>query len=231
MSIRRPKRIALVLTAAALLLSVLPSVARGGAPDPLKTDIWGKSFIGTYRFAANVTVGWMKSAISRAVATISNTSYANPNFRLTSGSSANGTIQYVSSVQGAPGALSCDGSWNWKGCGDAFSDKTFRVWLASNYCWTDGASSTCTGTKYDAETVALNEMGHVNRLSHHLPTTPHDTNATYGDAVVQAIPDPVGSGHPFGTNRYLRSADQAALHALYGHDPCTLPPCPVGPTP
>ncbi|MBI2764042.1 MAG: hypothetical protein HYX54_09935 [Chloroflexi bacterium] len=220
----RPKRIAVLLAVAGLLLAIWPSTTLGAAPDPLKTDVWGKGFVGTYRFASNVTLGWMKSAISRAVGTISHTAYANPDFHLTSGSSANGTIQYLSSS-----TYACDISYGWKGCGDAYSDKTFRVWLASNYCWTDGTSSTCTGTKYDAETVALNEMGHVNRLSHHLPATPHDTNAAYGDAVVQAIPDPFG--HPFGTNRYLRWADLDALHALYGHDPCTLPPCPLGPVP
>jgi len=225
----RPRSWALGLALAGFVLATGPSATLGAAPDPLKTDVWGKGFVGTYRFASNVSLPWMKSAISRAVGTISHTDYANPDFHLATGSSANGTIQYLSSAQGAPGAQSCDGIWNWKGCGDAYADQTFRVWLASNYCWTDGTNSTCTGTKYDVETLALNEMGHVNRLLHHLPETPHDTNTAYGDAIVQAIPDPFG--HAFGTNRYLRWADLNALQTLYGRDPCTLPPCPLGPVP
>ena len=215
----------LLVLAGLLLLATWPSATLGAAPDPSKGNTWGTSFVGSYRFAANVTLAWMRSAVSRAVVTISHTASANPDFHLTTGSSANGTIQYLSSL-----TTYCDQYLNWKGCGDAYSDKTFRVWLASNYCWTDGTSSTCpSGTKYDVETVALNEMGHVNRLLHHLPATPHDTNAAYGDAVVQAVPDPFG--HPFGTNRSLRWADQDALRALYGRDPCTAPPCPLGTEP
>lgn len=83
-------------------------------------------------------------------------------------------------------------------------------------CWTDGTNSTCGGTRYDVETVALNEMGHVNRLGHHV-------NPDYADAVVQAVPYPFGSATGFGTNRALRWADHQALHALYGTE---TRPCP-----
>ncbi|MBI2775905.1 MAG: hypothetical protein HYX57_01380 [Chloroflexi bacterium] len=193
------------------------STARAAAPDPIKSDVWGKGFTGTYRFASNVPSGWMRSAISRAIATISSTSYANPTFRVTTSSTANGTIQYLK-----PSSNSCDGDLSWRACADAYSDKPFRLWLASDTCWTDGTNSTCGGTKYDVETVALNEMGHINRLSHHV-------NPAYSDAVVQLTPYPYGQ--IYGTNRFLRWADNDGLHALYGHDPCTLPPCPLEPVP
>lgn len=68
----------------------------------------------------------------------------------------------------------------------------------------------------------------MNTLAHHLPTTAHDSNPDFDDAIVQAVPDPVGSSHPFGYNRSLRWADIGALKARYGSDPCSLPPCPLG---
>ncbi|MFP5343318.1 MAG: hypothetical protein ACLGIJ_10410 [Candidatus Limnocylindria bacterium] len=48
----------------------------------------------------------------------------------------------------------CDGSQYWKACADAYTNQTFRLWFASNYCWTDGTNNTCGGTRYDVETVA-----------------------------------------------------------------------------
>lgn len=106
---------------------------------------------------------------------------------------------------------------------------TWIVWLQGNVCWTDGTNNTCTtGSRYDVQTVMLNELGHVNTLAHHLPEKGHETNPDYDDAVVQAAPDPVGAGHPFAFNRSLRWADIGALRARYGADPCTYPPCPQG---
>lgn len=65
---------------------------------------------------------------------------------------------------------------------------------------------------------SLNEMGHVNRLQHHI-------NPAYADAVVQVTMYPYGQ--TYGTNRALRWADRGALDARYGVDPCTTPPCPL----
>ena len=199
-----------------LFASISP--VQGAADDPVYSDVWGKGFVGTYYFhSADFTLGWMKSAVNRANATIGHTDRANPDFHATTSTSANGNVHYMSSVTNL-----CDGIQYWKACADAYSNQTFRFYLASNYCWTDGTSSTCGGTRYDIETVSLNEMGHVNRLAHHV-------NPAYSDAVVQAVP--YAYGQTYGTRRSLAWADLGGLHTLYGHDPCTLPPCPVGPEP
>lgn len=159
----------------------------------------------------------MKSAVNRANNTIGHRRTRNPDFHATTSTSANGNVHFMSS-----NANACDNVFGWKACADAYSDRTFRLYLASNYCWTDGTNNTCGGTRYDVETVALNEMGHVNRLQHHV-------NPAYADAVVQVTVYPYGQS--FGTNRALRWADGAALTELYGVDPCTTPPCPLGTEP
>ena len=41
----------------------------------------------------------------------------------------------------------CDGGQYWKACADAYPDQTFRLWLASNHCWTDGTNNKCWGTR------------------------------------------------------------------------------------
>lgn len=180
--------------------------AAGAAPDPLKSGLWGQDFRGTYRFH-DMTLAWMQAAVNRANATIGHIDARNPDFEASTGTT-NGDVHYWPASQN-----DCDGSLTWIGCADAFSSLTYRLWLSSGRCWTDGTNLTCAGTQYDVETVALNEMGHVNRLSHHLPEAPHGSNPNYSDAVVQAYPDPFG--HVFGTNRAIRWADHQALHALY----------------
>lgn len=207
----------LAVIASLLLLSSAPARARANLSDPRYSNVWGLDFGGTYYFHGNeFPAAWMKSAINRANATIGHGDARNPDFHVTTSTSANGVVHYMSSATN-----DCDLVYNWRGCADAYPDRTFRLWLASNACWTDGTNSTCGGTRYDVETVALNEMGHVNRLGHHV-------NPDYADAVVQADVYPYGSSTGFGTNRALRWADHQALHALYGTESC---PCPQGAEP
>jgi len=179
--------------------------AQAAANDPTYSNVWGTNYYGVYYFhSADLTLGWMKTAVNTANATIGHRTSRNPDFHETPSTSANGAVHYMSSVTNL-----CDGAQYWKACGDAYSDQTFRLWFASIYCWTDGTNDTCGGTRYDVETVALNEMGHVNRLQHHV-------NPAYSDAVVQATPYPYGQ--TYGINRALRWADIGALNALYGVD-------------
>jgi len=191
------------------------STARAAANDPIYSNVWGINFVGTYYFHdADFTLSWMRSAVNRANATIGHEATRNPDFHATTSTSANGAVHYMSSNNNA-----CDNVYGWKACADGYTNQTFRLWFASNFCWTDGTSSTCGGTQYDVETVALNEMGHVNRLQHHV-------NPAYGDAVVQVNVYPY-SDPTYGTNRALRWADAGALRTLYGVD-CATPPCPLG---
>lgn len=206
---RRPRPVLLAVSLALTLALTSPPSNSGvlaAANDPTYSNVWGTNYYGVYYFhSADFTLGWMKSAVNTANATIGHRTSRNPDFHETPSTFANGAVHYMSSVTNL-----CDGAQYWKACADAYSNQTFRLWFASNYCWTDGTNSTCGGTQYDVETVALNEMGHVNRLQHHV-------NPAYADAVVQAAPYPF-SNATYGKNRALRWADIGALNALYGVD-------------
>jgi len=126
-----------------------------------------------------------------------------------------------------PADNSCPGLYpnKWVACAKTTPSApftTWSVWLASNRCWTNGAGDrTCasdTGA-FDVETVTLNEMGHVNVLGHHV-------NPAYADAVVQELPTSYPNAN--WQMRAFRWADAGRLSLLYGSDPCTTPPCPLG---
>lgn len=217
---------ALGLVMVVLALVISPGRAFAQANDPYQGPwSWPRDYTGTYRVDSSITLAWMKNSISYANAVIGHSAARNPDFHATTSSSANGVVLKIAS---GPNCLGGPGPW--VGCAKYSPGVlTWEVWLQGNVCWTDGTNNTCTtSTRFDVQTVMLNELGHVNTLAHHLPETGHDTNPDYDDAVVQAVPDPVGTGHPFGTNRSLRWADIGALRTRYGSDPCTIPPCPVG---
>jgi len=192
-----------------------------GAYDPV-LDLgwtWPRGTFGTWRFGSFPATAWMRTAVTNALTTASHTIYANPDFEYTTGTSANVTVEYLNSS-----ATSCTtGVYNWVGCAKTSATSpftTWRVWLASNRCWTNGAGGrTCTSDTgaFDVETVTLNEMGHVNILAHHV-------NPAYSDAVVQA--GPVSYPNTNWQMRSFRWADLGRLLLLYGGD-CATPPCPL----
>ena len=209
----------------ALLLAVgalSPGPAAAADYDPaLLGWAWPAGTTGTWRFGSFPTTSWMRTAVTNAVNTISHSPYRNPDFEYTTGSSANVTVEYVNSS-----ATPCTtGVYNWKGCARTTATSPFAtwwVWLASNSCWTNGSGGRTCGSDagaLDVETVTLNEMGHVNILGHH-------ANPAYSDAVVQAAP--VSYPNANWQMRTLRWADTGRLNLLYGRDPCTTPPCPLG---
>jgi len=79
-------------------------------------------------------------------------------------------------VDGSDPQYLCGGVRYWLACAGT---STYRLWFSSEYCWRSGADHTCfnhpDATDYDLESVALNELGHVNGLAHHL-------NPRYADA-------------------------------------------------
>ncbi|MBI2776341.1 MAG: hypothetical protein HYX57_03600 [Chloroflexi bacterium] len=223
---------------AAVLSGMLAPGVAANANDPLNAGVWGANFRGTYQWGPNLTVGWMRSQASAAIATIGHTLYRNPDFELTTSSSANGIVDMKDNHSTpCPDADPGHTHIEWLACADPNPDRTWFVWLTNigvsdspDRCWWDGSTSanrTCSGftpsevDTYDVQSVVLNEMGHVNTLGHHV-------NPDYGDAVVQL--DPVHYNHTFWKNRTLRSADLGALLARYGND-CQTPPCPSGPEP
>jgi hypothetical protein len=209
-----------------MLLALLPGIGFANAPDPYQgTWQWPRDFIGTYKYASSFGgYDWMKQAVDRANTTIGHWGRVeNPDFhRDPSDPSPNGVVSLL------PRASSCFGNIStWDGCAHYSSNTlTWTLWFATEDCWTDGNTRSCSDSPpYDVETVALNELGHVNTLAHHPPMTSHDAQGpgTYLDAVVQAVPDP--AGHAYGVRRSLAWADSQALGDRYELDPCYPPPC------
>lgn len=211
-----------MLALAVAASGVLPASAN--LPDPYTgTWKWPLNYVGTYRYDSTFGLTWMRNEANAAQPKIGHTAYQNPDFHVTTSTSANGTLKMANS-----NLVSCFGSYNWLGCA-AYDPSTLKwsVTLAThdsvvrgnNVCWTnDGAYATCSDhPQYDVWTVVLNEMGHVSTLGHHV-------NPDYADAVVQASPR--FKGEADWKMRDLRSADLQALSNRYGRDPCTIPPCP-----
>lgn len=119
--------VGLTVIAALLLLSSAASPARANLADPRCSNVWGLDFGGTYYFhGSEFPAAWMKSAIDRANATIGHGDARNPDFHVTTSTSANGVVHFMSSATNQ-----CDGELDWKGCADAYANRTFRLWLAS----------------------------------------------------------------------------------------------------
>lgn len=222
--------------AVALIIALwAPNPVAANANDPLGDAIWPTAYTGTYRFGPGLTRAWMRTEVTAAVATMSHTTARNPDFHLTTSSSANGVVDMKNNhstpcPDGDPGHVHVE----WLACADPLPDRTWFIWLTNigvsdspDRCWWDGVTSanrTCSYLPseidtFDVQSVVLNEMGHVNELKLHV-------NPDYGDAVVQL--NPVHYNHAYWKNRAIRWADLGALRTRFGSDPCTVPPCPLG---
>lgn len=222
MHLRLPLARALTATLVTVAVTALPAAAN--APDPYTgTWKWPLNYVGTYRYDASLGLTWMRNEGNAAHGVIGHSPYRNPDFHVTTSSSANGTMKMANS-----NVTSCLGSYNWLGCAVySPSNLTWAVTLAThdsivrgnNVCWTnDGAYATCSNhPQYDVWTVVLNELGHVSTLGHHV-------NPDYSDAVVQRSPRYKGEAD--WKMRSLRWADNDALRLRYGTDACSTPPCP-----
>jgi hypothetical protein len=179
-------------------------------------------YVGTYRYDSSFGLTWMRNEANAAMPKIGHSPYRNPDFHVTTSTSANGTLKMANS-----NVTSCLGSFNWLGC--ALYDPATLKWSVTlgnhdswvrgdNVCWVNGgAYATCTDDhQYDVWTLVLNEMGHINTLGHHFNTNNFD-DSQYGDAVVQAMPR--YKGETLWQMRDLRWADSTALMLRYGVDP------------
>lgn len=222
---RRGSLVLAIVVAASVVL-VPSSAALADQNDPLYPRVWANGYQGSYVFRSSFDVAWMKEAVRDANATIGHSSARNPDFHSTAETDPHdGHVRLRDSS-----AVDCGGSFRWLACAGT---SEYLLWFSSEYCWRSGANHTCfnhpDAADYDLESVALNEVGHINGLVHHQPDVPHEGNAdVYGDAVVQAYADRYGYGHQFEVNRALRWADIGALKTRYGSDP--PPPCPPCPT-
>ena len=173
-----------VLLGILLVATAAGSVTAHG-PDPLLGGaLWAQDQALTYQWrAAQAPPPWMAMAIDNAAADASSTrgSRAATFARVSSGSAS--TIAY-----GQPTGCSSAGI----ACADRSGAPTsFKMaFRAQNYVfdwgtlrWCEGLATIANGC-FDAETIALDEFGHIENLDHHVN---NGTNSDYLDAVVQAL--------------------------------------------
>lgn len=207
-------RLAVGIATVALLASAGTVLAAG--PDPTIAPAWAQDKVLAYRWTAGaVPPGAITTAVNKAAAeaTGSRRSRA-PSFSY--GASAPNGVSYGTSAPCGVNGLACfsrdpaSGYWH--------------VWLRENghrydwgtlsWCEMTGSPSGC----YQAETITLDELGHVAGLDHHV-NLPDDSD--YADAVVQtyshAKPQVGWSASAFGR------CDVAALQQVYGLPSWTTP--------
>ncbi len=168
-----------------LLMAIAAGSATAHGPDPLLGGaLWAQNQAVTYQWRANqAPPAWMATAIDNGAADASRTraSRAATFARVASGAAS--TIAY-----GEPTGCSSAGI----ACADRSGAPTsFKMWFrAQNYVFDWGALRWCEGLAtiangcFDAETIALDEFGHIEDLGHHVNNS---TNSDYLDAVVQAL--------------------------------------------
>lgn len=154
-------------------------------PDPLLGGaLWAQDQTVTYQWrSGQAPPSWMATAIDNAAADTNRTRGARAATftRVASGSAS--TIAY-----GEPTGCSSAGL----ACADrSGAPSSFKMWFrAQNYVfdwgtlrWCEGLATIANGC-FDAETIALDEFGHIEDLGHHVNNA---NNADYLDAVVQAL--------------------------------------------
>jgi hypothetical protein len=209
------RRLAAGLAATVLAMGVA-GTALAATPDPTLGSPWPLDTGLTYAWTSgSVPPAAMKTAVNTAASEVTSTKRSRgPSFTYSSGA-ANGVSYGTDNPCGING-LACfrrdpgSGYWHlW------FRENGHRYdWGSLSWCEMTGSPSGC----FEAETIALDELGHVSGLDHHV-NLPDDSD--YLDAVVQtyshARPQVGWSVNSFGR------CDVAALQQVYDVASWTTP--------
>lgn len=174
------------LFVATLLAATTAMSTSAHSPDPLLGgSLWKPNQAVSYQWrSGQVPPSWMAGAIDRGAADAgrSRASRAPTYARVTSGSAS--LIAYGEPLGcGLAAALAC--------LDRSGAPSSFKMWFrAHGYVfdwgtlrWCEGLSVIANGC-FDAETIALDEFGHVDDLGHHVN---YSSGADYLDAVVQTV--------------------------------------------
>jgi hypothetical protein len=180
-SLRTAARLAGAVIAIAALVGSVPTVA-GHAPDPaLSGPLFGQNQRLEFRWrAGSVPPAAIRTAVL-AAADDSNDTRASRAATFAYDVAGASQIGYGTGTCGVNGI----------GCFTRSAPTSFTMWLREHGRVFDWGSlrwcqmqSTPTNGCYDAETIALDEFGHVQILGHH---ENHPDDSDYTDAVVQAV--------------------------------------------
>jgi hypothetical protein len=193
---------------AASLAAAVPAATHAHGPDPALGSPWSPNQNLVWNWApGQVPPSWLQAAFDRAAADSNNTrgSRAGVFVRQTGAPS---TVAY-----GEPTGCSSAGI----ACFSRNAPSSFRIWFrAQGYRFDWGTLRWCQGPSgyldgcFDAENIALDELGHVEGLGHHQN---YGDNRDYRDAVVQTVsrskPRAGWDAHAYGR------CDVARLQLLY----------------
>jgi hypothetical protein len=189
-----------ILGVGAVLASLLlPAGVAAHSPDPLLGYTpWRQDQVVGYQWASGqVPPGWMASAINAGATDVLD--------------SRDSRAAVFARISGAPSLIAYGGEYPCPAYGIACMDrsgvpKSFLMWFRpygtaydwGTLRWCQGQSSPTNGC-YDAENVALDELGHVEILGHHVN---YSDDRDFTDAVVQtyarARPKAGWNQHDFG---------------------------------
>lgn len=180
MTARTSRRMLGALLGAVLSAGVLASSAFAATPDPTLGSAWPQDTALTYAWTSGaVPPTAMKTAVNTAASEVNTSKRAkSPSF--TYSSSASNGVSYGPDNPCGVNGLACFRR-------DAASGY-WHLWFRENghrYDWGTLAWCEMTGSPYgcfEAETITLDELGHVSGLDHHV-NLPDDSD--YLDAVVQ----------------------------------------------
>lgn len=173
----------IVIGAAALAVAAGTVMAHG--PDPLVGGaLWAQSQAVTYQWrSGQVPPSWMATAIDNAAADASLTRASRAATFARVGSGSASLIAYGEPTGCSPAGIACFDRSGAPG--------SFKLWFRAHgfvfdwgtLRWCEGLSTIANGC-FDAETVALDEFGHVDGLGHHANFA---NSSDYLDAVVQTV--------------------------------------------
>ncbi len=179
----RIRRTALAATAVAVLVSVTAGPAQAHGPDPmLGTALWGRDQVVPFQWSpTGMPPSWLGAAIDSGVGDV--------------GESRNSRAALFVRTSSAPAIIAYGGpapcDWYGIACMDrsGIGNGVFGVWFRpQGWAFDWGTLRWCqalwtpTNGCYDAENVALDELGHVEVLGHHVN---YGDESDFSDAVVQ----------------------------------------------
>lgn len=196
-----------VALALAAVLALAPAAAGMTADPLLGGPLFGQSQALLFRWSGTATPpGTMRTAIT-AAAVDANATRASKAPTFTYDAKGPNVIAYGGSVPCGVNGLACFSRWAPDGFGMWLRENGHRFdWGTLRWCEMSGDPDGC----FEAETITLDELGHVMGLDHHVNL---DDDSDYTDAVVQAVsrakPKAGWNAHELGR------CDVAALQQAY----------------
>lgn len=177
----RSRRILAGLSGAAILATLVFWPVAAATPDPVMSPAWPIDSVLKYRWASGaVPPTAMRTAISGGIADATTTSRSRaPKYAYDTG--AANAVAYGTSVPCGVNGLACMRRDVPSGFGIWFRENGHRYdWGTLRWCEMSGSPDGC----FEAETVMLDELGHVDGLDHHVNLA---DDSDYTDAVVQTV--------------------------------------------